>query len=83
MIVSNNDLFVFMNYYIRRNSVLIKYLNGTYFNILITHLQTHAISNYTQERLPVGVFVEGHQFFWNLIEGVYYLLKNYPTLKVS
>ena len=42
------------------------YLNGTYFKIPIileyTPLHTHAISNYIEERLPVGMFVEGHQF---------------------
>ena len=45
------------------------YLNGTYFKIPIileyTNLHTHAISNYIEDRLPVGMFVEGHQFFYN------------------
>ena len=50
------------------------YLNGTYFKIPIilkyTHLHTHAISNYIQERLPVGVFVEGRHFFKINMRGV-------------
>ena len=43
------------------------YLNGKSFKIPMifkyTPLRKHAISNYTKEILPVGVFIEGYQCF--------------------
>ena len=74
LLVCNNDLLVFISYYIRRNPILIMYLNGKYFKIPIilkyTPLHTHAISNHIQEIFPVGVFVEGHHFSEINVRGV-------------
>ena len=74
MLVGNNDLFFKIRYYIRRNSILIMYLNDKYFKILIilkyAPFHTHAISNYIQERLPVEVFVEGNNFSEMNVRGV-------------